>query len=127
MGDNNVGQVLNFALQADKLGVVSILILVVFGLVGFCYYTIKALKEPMHQLAENGKVSNELFKQAMDYTRDLNNEIRSDLKEIKVKTDSIHDCCKEVRFNQSGSVTYQSVLPPIIRKNRESEDDKWLN
>lgn len=127
MDENNVGQVLNFALQADKLGVVSILVLVVFGLVGFCYYTIKALKEPMHQLAENGKVSNELFKQAMDYTRDLNSEIRSDLKEIKVKTESIHDCCKEVRFNQSGSVTYQSVLPPIVRKNRESEDDKWLN
>lgn len=127
MDENNVGQVLNFALQADKLGVVSILILVVFGLVGFCYYTIKALKEPMHQLAENGKVSNELFKQAMDYTRDLNSEIRSDLKEIKIKTESIHDCCKEVRFNQSGSVTYQSVLPPIVRKNRESEDDKWLN
>lgn len=127
MDENSVGQVLNFALQADKLGVVSILILVVFGLVGFCYYTIKALKEPMHQLAENGKVSNELFKQAMDYTRDLNSEIRSDLKEIKVKTDSIHDCCKEVRFNQSGSVTYQSVMPPLIRKNRESEDDKWLN
>ena len=127
MDENNVGQVLNFALQADKLGVVSILILVVFGLVGFCYYTIKALKEPMHQLAENGKVSNELFKQAMDYTRDLNSEIRSDLKEIKVKTESIHDCCKEVRFNQSGSVTYQSVLPPIVRNNRESEDDKWLN
>lgn len=127
MDENNVGQVLNFALQADKLGVVSILVLVVFGLVGFCYYTIKALKEPMHQLAENGKVSNELFKQAMDYTRDLNSEIRSDLKEIKVKTESIHDCCKEVRFNQSGSVTYQSVMPPIMRKNRESEDDKWLN
>ena len=127
MDENSVGQVLNFALQADKLGVLSILILVVFGLVGFCYYTIKALKEPMHQLAENGKVSNELFKQAMDYTRDLNSEIRSDLKEIKVKTDSIHDCCKEVRFNQSGSVTYQSVMPPLIRKNRESEDDKWLN
>lgn len=127
MDENNVGQVLNFALQADKLGVVSILVLVVFGLVGFCYYTIKALKEPMHQLAENGKVSNELFKQAMDYTRDLNSEIRSDLKEIKVKTESIHDCCKEVRFNQSGSVTYQSVMPPIIRKNRENEDDKWLN
>lgn len=127
MDENNVGQVLNFALQADKLGVVSILILVVFGLVGFCYYTIKALKEPMHQLAENGKVSNELFKQAMDYTRDLNSEIRSDLKEIKVKTDSIHDCCKEVKFNQSGSVTYQSVMPPLMRKNKESEDDKWLN
>jgi len=127
MDENNVGQVLNFALQADKLGVVSILILVVFGLVGFCVYTIKSLKEPMHQLAENGKVSNELFKQAMDYTRDLNSEIRSDLKEIKIKTESIHDCCKEVRFNQSGSVTYQSVLPPIVRKNRESEDDKWLN
>lgn len=127
MDENNVGQVLNFALQADKLGVISILVLVVFGLVGFCYYTIKALKEPMHQLAENGKVSNELFKQAMDYTRDLNSEIRSDLKEIKVKTESIHDCCKEVRFNQSGSVTYQSVMPPIMRKNRESEDDKWLN
>ena len=127
MDENSVGQVLNFALQADKLGVVSILILVVFGLVGFCYYTIKALKEPMHQLAENGKVSNELFKQAMDYTRDLNSEIRSDLKEIKIKTDSIHDCCKEVKFNQSGSVTYQTVMPPLIRKDRESEDDKWLN
>ena len=129
MDENNVGQVLNFALQADKLGVVSILVLVVFGLVGFCYYTIKALKEPMHQLAENGKVSNELFKQAMDYTRDLNSEIRSDLKEIKVKTESIHDCCKEVRFNQSGSVTYQSVIPPIIRQKRgvNEEDDKWLN
>nr|DAY07348.1 MAG TPA: hypothetical protein [Caudoviricetes sp.] len=127
MDENSVGQVLNFALQADKLGVVSILILVVFGLVGFCYYTIKALKEPMHQLAENGKVSNELFKQAMDYTRDLNSEIRSDLKEIKIKTDSIHDCCKEVKFNQSGSVTYQTVMPPLIRKNKESEDDKWLN
>lgn len=127
MDENSVGQVLNFALQADKLGVVSILILVVFGLVGFCYYTIKALKEPMHQLAENGKVSNELFKQAMDYTRDLNSEIRSDLKEIKIKTDSIHDCCKEVKFNQSGSVTYQTVMPPLIRKSKESEDDKWLN
>ena len=127
MDENSVGQVLNFALQADKLGVVSILILVVFGLVGFCYYTIKALKEPMHQLAENGKVSNELFKQAMDYTRDLNSEIRSDLKEIKIKTDNIHDCCKEVKFNQSGSVTYQTVMPPLIRKNKESEDDKWLN
>nr|DAU39302.1 MAG TPA: protein of unknown function (DUF948) [Caudoviricetes sp.] len=127
MDENNVGQILNFALQADKLGVVSILVLVVFGLVGFCYYTIKALKEPMRQLSENGKVSNELFKQALDYTRDLNSEIRSDLKEIKVKTDSIHDCCKEVKFNQSSGVAYQSILPPTIRKNRESEDDKWLS
>lgn len=128
MDENNVGQVLNFALQADKLGVVGILVLVVFGLVGFCIYTIKALKEPMHQLAENGKVSNELFKQAMDYSRDLNSEIRSDLKDIKNKTNDIHDCCKEVRFNQGGSVTYQSVMPPMIRQKRDmGEDDKWLN
>ena len=127
MDENNVGQVLNFALQADKLGVVGILVLVVFGLVGFCIYTIKALKEPMHQLAENGKVSNELFKQAMDYSRDLNSEIRSDLKDIKSKTNDIHDCCKEVRFNQGGSVTYQSVMPPTMRQRKDMEDDKWLN
>lgn len=129
MDENNVGQVLNFALQADKLGVVGILILVVFGLVGFCIYTIKALKEPMHQLAENGKVSNELFKQAMDYSRDLNSEIRSDLKDIKTKTDSIHDCCKEVRFNQGSSISYQAVVPPMARQKRstEEDDDKWLN
>ncbi len=128
MDENNVGQVLNFALQADKLGVVSILILVVFGLVGFCVYTIKSLKEPMHQLAENGKVSNELFKQAMDYSRDLNNEIRGDLKDIKSKTNDIHDCCKEVRLNQGSNTFYQSGMPPMGRYRKDTgEDDKWLN
>jgi hypothetical protein len=129
MGDNNVGQILDFALKADKLGVVGILILVVFVLVGFCVYTIKSLKEPMHQLAENGRVSNELFKQALDYSRDLNSEIRSDLKDIKTKTDSIHDCCKEVRFNQGSNISYQAVVPPMVRQRRsiEEDDDKWLN
>lgn len=128
MEGNNVGQFLDFVLHSDKLGVVGILILVVFGLVGFCYYIIKALKEPMHQLAENGRVSNELFKQALDYSRDLNNEIRSDLKEIKVKTDSIHDCCKEVKFNQGSNISYQAVVPPMVRQRRDiGDDDKWLN
>nr|DAR76835.1 MAG TPA: hypothetical protein [Caudoviricetes sp.] len=128
MDENNVGRFLDFVLHSDKLGVVSILILVVFGLVGFCYYIIKALKEPMHQLAENGRVSNELFKQALDYSRDLNNEIRSDLKEIKVKTDSIHDCCKEVKFNQGSNISYQAVVPPMVRQRRDiGDDDKWLN
>lgn len=128
MEGNNVGQFLDFVLHSDKLGVVSILILVVFGLVGFCYYIIKALKEPMHQLAENGRVSNELFKQALDYSRDLNSEIRSDLKEIKVKTESIHDCCKEVRFNQGSNISYQAVVPPMVRQRRDiGDDDKWLN
>lgn len=128
MEGNNVGQFLDFVLHSDKLGVVGILILVVFGLVGFCYYIIKALKEPMHQLAENGRVSNELFKQALDYSRDLNSEIRSDLKEIKVKTESIHDCCKEVRFNQGSNISYQAVVPPMVRQRRDiGDDDKWLN
>lgn len=129
MDGNNVGQILDFALKADKLGVVGILILVVFVLVGFCVYTIKSLKEPMHQLAENGRVSNELFKQALDYSRDLNSEIRSDLKDIKTKTDSIHDCCKEVRFNQGSNISYQAVVPPMVRQRRsmEEDDDKWLN
>ena len=119
MDGNNVGQILDFALKADKLGVVGILILVVFVLVGFCVYTIKSLKEPMHQLAENGRVSNELFKQAF----------RSDLKDIKTKTDSIHDCCKEVRFNQGSNISYQAVVPPMVRQRRsiEEDDDKWLN
>ena len=92
------GEILNFVLQSDKLGVVAILLLVVFGLVGFSFYSMKNLKEPMSQIAENGKVSNELFKQAMEYSKELNSEIRGDLREIKLKTQDIHDCCKETKM-----------------------------
>jgi len=90
--------ILNFVLNSEKLNVIGVLLLVSFGLVGFCVYLARSIKEPMDKIAKNLEVANGLYTQSLEFYKELASGIRGDLRELRQMTDDIHDCCKEMRI-----------------------------
>lgn len=91
-------EVLSFIISSDKLGVVAILILVVFGLAGFNMYLIKNLNTSISQVAKNIERTNELYTQSLNFHKDFINDLKGSLQEIKSQNSEILDCCKEVKL-----------------------------
>ncbi|CUU81869.1 Uncharacterised protein [Campylobacter hyointestinalis subsp. hyointestinalis] len=92
---NDLSMISTFALNAEKLGIVGVLVLFVIYFIYQNYTINKNIVKAVESLDDQTKELKAIFHQQLDFHNKFLNDLRSDIKEIKDKTSEMHLHCKE--------------------------------
>lgn len=97
---NEIDGVVAIISNSEKLGVVGVLLLVLFGMGGTLYYVMKSIKEPLEKLSvamENATQVNEKATEATNKLLGILHEQNTNqLRELESKIDELIICCKQL-------------------------------
>ncbi|RAZ38053.1 hypothetical protein [Campylobacter hyointestinalis] len=92
---NDLSMLSTFAFNAEKLGIVGVLVLFVIYFIYQNHTINKNIVKAVESLDNQTKELKAIFHQQSDFYNKFLNDLRADMKELKDKTSEIHLHCKE--------------------------------